>query len=365
MKLENFVKDQLKLGLQPSAIKIGILSSYKPLYDYKLTNLSPFSNEIYKRQFEDIKEETILKNNISSFKNINNNISSSVKKQYEDNPYPRWIKTAIPSLSPCSIESVCKETKLNIHDEIIYKTKSPKILIAGCGTGQHSIGTSSRFRDSEVLAVDLSLSSLAYAERKTFELGINNIEYVQSDILNLDKLDKKFDIIESSGVLHHMENPIIGWETLVNLLKSGGLMKIGLYSELARKNIIRIRNEIKELKINSDEDSMREFRKKIIFSSSNHHKQISLSHDFYSLSNFRDLLFHVTEHRFSLIEIKQILNKLNLKFCGFEDSSFFQIFKSKYPNRNDIYDLNKWDEFEKENPYIFSGMYQFWCQKIV
>ena len=42
-------------------------------------------------------------------------------------------------------------------------------------------------------AFDISLSSLAYAIRKTDELGIKNIEYVQSDILNLNKIDKKFD----------------------------------------------------------------------------------------------------------------------------------------------------------------------------
>ena len=68
---------------------------------------------------------------------------------------------------------------------------SPRILVAGCGTGQHSIGTASRFKDSNVLAIDLSRRSLAYAKRKTLELGVNNIEYMQADILDLEKLEKK------------------------------------------------------------------------------------------------------------------------------------------------------------------------------
>ena len=33
-------------------------------------------------------------------------------------------------------------------------------------------------------------------------------------------------------------------------------------------------------------------------------------------------------------------------------------------SENAVYDLEKWDVFEKENPHVFAGMYQFWCQKV-
>ena len=81
--------------------------------------------------------------------------------------------------------------------------------------------------------VDLSLASLAYAQRKSNELSFTNIDYLQADILHLHQLGKEFDIIESVGVLHHMDEPMAGWRVLVDLLKPGGLMKIGLYSEFA------------------------------------------------------------------------------------------------------------------------------------
>ena len=44
-------------------------------------------------------------------------------------------------------------------------------------------------------------------QSKTEELNIN-INYMQADILHLDKLDRQFDIVESVGVLHHMDDPI-------------------------------------------------------------------------------------------------------------------------------------------------------------
>ena len=88
-------------------------------------------------------------------------------------------------------------------------------------------------------AVELSLASLAYAKRMSTEFNFTNIHYLQADILHLHQIDKKFDIIESSGVLHHMNNPMAGWKVLVDLLKPDGLMKISLYSEFARKHIAK------------------------------------------------------------------------------------------------------------------------------
>ena len=79
-----------------------------------------------------------------------------------------------------------------------YQHKNPNILIAGAAQTT-PIGTAARFKGSNVLAIDLSLSSLAYAKRKTEELGFQNIEYMQADILNLKQFNNRFDIIESAA----------------------------------------------------------------------------------------------------------------------------------------------------------------------
>ena len=242
--------------------------------------------------------------------------------------------------------------------------KKPSILIAGCGTGRHAVETLSRFDNSTVLAVDLSLTSLAYAQRKTNELGLNNIHYMQADILSLKQLNRTFDIIECSGVLHHMSDPLKGWKELVKCLKSGGLMKIGLYSELARKSIVKIQQEIKEKKIGSSEIQIRDFRSELVRLNRNNQKTLEGRGSFFSMSEFRDLLFHVQEHRFTLEKIQIVLEDLGLIFCGFENEKIVREFKIHNEEFIDLYDLTKWIRFEKTNPRIFMGMYQFWCQKI-
>ena len=57
------------------------------------------------------------------------------------------------------------------------------------------------------------------------------------------------------------------------------------------------------------------------------------------------------------------MNKLGLVFLGFDDSYVLERFKKEYKQPEDLYNLNKWEDFENANQRIFSGMYQFWCQK--
>ena len=64
-----------------------------------------------------------------------------------------------------------------------------------------------------------------------------------------------------------------------------------------------------------------------------------------------------------LKNIKNSLDELGLKFCGFENENVISNFKKLHRNEEDIYDLELWHRYEVKNPWAFAGMYQFWCQK--
>ena len=364
--LEAEVIESLRQGQQPSPRKILCLASYKPLHRcawIESVTATPDLSGVLQRQVYEPKQERQLSEKIRIFKEINDAISLKVRQQYEQNPYPRWANTQT-SIKSKSIDKVCRDYNLRVTDERIRNVEAPEILIAGCGTGQQSIGTASRFQDSKVLAVDLSLSSVAHALRKTKELNFDNIQYMQADILDLEKLDRKFDIVESTGVLHHMQEPMLGWHILMSRLKPGGLMRIGLYSELARQHIVKIRREISEFNVGSSEDAIKAFRATLIKSDEKHHRDIVESSDFFSLSSMRDLLFHVQEHRFTLLQIKSCLLELGLEFCGFEAPKILKAFQLSNKEKNDPYNLYKWNNFEESNPHTFGAMYQFWAQKM-
>ena len=149
----------------------------------------------------------------------------------------------------------------------------------------------------------------------------------------------------------------------MDLLNSGGLMKIGLYSELARQNIVRVREEMALLRVGTSESDIRKFRQTQAKSYDENHQRLTKSGDFFSLSMIRDLIFHVQEHRFTLPQIKNCLDELELKFCGFENKDVISNFRELHGEASDIYDLELWHQFEERTPKAFIGMYQFWCQK--
>ena len=365
-KLKILVNHTVSKGEQPRPEHILCLASYEPLYKFEWCDLLKSTSSIesvFRQQIKEPKQENDLKYSIQILDDITDQVSTKVREQYEENPYPRWVNVSLEFRAK-SIPEVMEQLNLRVFDQAILQVKEPKILNAGCGTGQHPIGTAARFKNSKLLAFDLSLSSIAYAKRKTEELMVENIEYIQADILNLRNLDKEFDIVGCPGVLHHMENPIVGWRQLAGCLKPGGLMEIGLYSELGRQHIVKIREEIKSLGIGSSDAEMRSVRNWLIASPEAHHKQIINSNDFYSLSTLRDLLFHVQEHRFTITQLKDCLEELGLKFCGFFSRKIISKFKERYSDVDDLYDLDKWKKYEEEFPKTFSGMYQFWCQKI-
>ena len=155
-----------------------------------------------------------------------------------------------------------------------------------------------------------------------------------------------------------------GWKVLTDCLKPGGLMKIGLYSELARQHIVAMRQEISKAGIGSSDAEMKSFRDVIINPNEDHHKLITRSEDFYSLSTLKDLLFHVQEHRFTIPQIKDHLCKLGLKFCGFETKAIVSHFQQTNKDKEDLYDFDKWQAYEEANSRAFAGMYHFWCQKV-
>ena len=364
--LEVAVKQALSNGDQPNPQSVLCLASYRPLNQYEWSRSLLVTDEIedvFTRQVVEPNQESQIKTTLPVLEAITDKVSSKVRDQYEVSPYPRWVNTGLRS-KPAPISKLVEEIKLKLFDNKITKAEAPNTLIAGCGTGQHSIGTAACFKGSKILAIDLSLSSLSYAKRKTEELGIQNIDYMQADILHLGKLDKQFDIVESAGVLHHMDDPVAGWRVLTDCLKPGGLMKIGLYSELARQHIVEMRQEISKAGIGSSDAAMKSLRATVMASDLKHHKRILNFSDFYSLSELKDLLFHVQEHRFTIPQIQDCLAELGLEFCGFEANKIVSHFKQTNTGADDPYDLDKWQAYEEANPSAFAGMYQFWCQKV-
>ena len=321
-------------------------------------------DEVLRQQIAEPLEEQALRASVECLTPITAGVSEAVRDQYEQNPYPRWVKLPI------------RHRALYFNDELrralpfapfipMPDQSAPEVLIAGCGTGLHSIFAAQRFRGARVLAIDLSLSSIGYAKRKTQELDMTNIEYAQADILRLGGIARTFDVIESVGVLHHLADPFLGWRTLLSRLRLGGFMRLGFYSEIARKHVVKAREFIAARGYAGTPDDIRRLRQDLTGKDLSVELQwLNTASDFYSTSSCRDLLFHVQEHRLTLGRIESFLTEFGLRFIGFElDPGALHRYRTRFTDDPSCTNLRNWARFEADNPDTFLGMYQFWIQK--
>ena len=293
-------------------------------------------------------------------------ISIKVKNHYEENPYPRWSVSLLPQKCSFIEEVINNDLQNKTLENNLYSEKS-ELLIAGCGTGKQVVDAT-RYGNLKITAVDLSVSSITYGMRKCNEYGINNVQFIHSDILNLIDLNKKFDVIECSGVIHHMDNPNDGLKVLKKILKPGGYLKLGVYSELARKFIVEMKEYIKAKNYTDTAEDMRIFRNDVFnFEENNIEKNIVsklfLSDCFWNLSGVRDLVFHKQECRYCVDDLMEMFKLFNFQFLGFViQKDILDYYEEKFPYDKNKIDLENWDKFEKNHPEIFSGMYQFWLK---
>ncbi|WP_320676955.1 tetratricopeptide repeat protein [Prochlorococcus sp. MIT 1300] len=349
---------------------IAILACYKPIIELRASNsvkihktkIAAFSELTEMQLFEPQKEE-LIKLKIENPGEINNDVSISVKEQYEENPYPRWRYTTLAETKIPIEEAINNEISPN-RIEINYKKECSDVLIAGCGTGQQLIDAHS-YSNSRITAIDLSSSSLAYAQRKLNEYKLEQERLFQLDILDLDKLNMKFDVIECTGVLHHMKHPIQGLASLRKSIKNDGFIKLGLYSKLARRYISIAQTLINKEKINATKEGIKYFRSKVIQAETQDLETLPQWNDFYTTSMLRDLCFHVQEKVYTMHEIKEMLAELNLEFLGFVlPQEIKQRYSLEFPEDTTQTNLNNWYRYEEENPDIFRAMYQFWAKAI-
>jgi tetratricopeptide (TPR) repeat protein/SAM-dependent methyltransferase len=315
-------------------------------------------------QVREPQEEQQYRPSIPRLSEIADDVSIAVRQQYEESPYPRWMKPAPVSATP-NIDTYVRDLLPLAPFRNLGKREGLEVLIAGCGTGQQSIEAALLYGGGHVLAIDLSLASLGYAKRKTVELGLNNVEYGQADILQLGSLGRTFDVIEASGVLHHLGEPMAGWRVLLSLLRPGGLMRIGLYSELAREHIVAARRHIAERGYGQTADDIRRCRQELMDAAEGTLlKRTTTWRDFYSTSQCRDLLFHVQEHRLTLPQIAGFIAENGVTFLGFAlEPWVLRKYRARFPDDTSMTDLACWHIFETENPRTFASMYQFWIQK--
>jgi 2-polyprenyl-3-methyl-5-hydroxy-6-metoxy-1,4-benzoquinol methylase len=349
-------EDLTSLRAAPAtAAQAALLGCYEPLLGCQagahLAALSelPCYRELLESQVTEPLQELAIREGIDALCPIADEVSLAVRDQYEQNPYPRWS----------SVGAVARS-----NPEVQAQARGRRILIAGCGTGREALEAALVFPAAELEAIDLSRASLSYAIRKARQLGTHNVSFHQADLLELPKLRQRFDFIICSGVLHHLREPIEGLRALVESLAPGGVLRLAVYSTIGRQAISEARAWAKREGFAATRAGIQSFRAALMARDDSDplKKRLANSYDFYSLSQCRDLVFHVQEHTFTCLEIRELLLACGLGLLRVDTKSpaHLQAYRQRFPDDREGLRLQNWHVFEMEHPTMFAGLYSFW-----
>lgn len=129
------------------------------------------------------------------------------------------------------------------------------ILVAGCGTNQAPV-LAYRNPEARVVAIDISEESLDHGRYLKAKHGLTNLDLRLLPIEEAATLDRCFDLIVSTGVLHHMASPEVGLRALGDVVRPDGVVALMVYARYGRVGVEVMQSVFRDMGLAQDEPSL-------------------------------------------------------------------------------------------------------------
>jgi len=191
------------------------------------------------------------------------------------------------------------------------------ILIAGCGTNQAAVFAYNN-PQSRVVAVDISQASLGHQQYLKDKHGLWNLELHQLPIEELSTLDREFDLVVSTGVLHHMADPKVGMKAVADRLRPDGVAAIMLYARYGRIGIEILEGVFQELGLEQSDESIHVVRDAVRTLSPEHpvRPYLKIAADLASDSGLVDTFLHGRAKSYDVDGCIDLADAAGLDFQG-------------------------------------------------
>src|SRR6185295_16075939 len=88
--------------------------------------------------------------------------------------------------------------------------------------------------DRIVVGADLTRAALILGAAAARRFALDRVQFVEIDLLRPGLKAGAFDVVYSSGVLHHTPNPRAAFARIAQLVRPGGTIVLGVYNAFAR-----------------------------------------------------------------------------------------------------------------------------------
>jgi len=155
-------------------------------------------------------------------------VTDIIRSFYEETPFPNYEGLD-------SSWGLRQKAEKGIFVSLLDKEipHGSRILEAGCGTGQLSNFLGASWGRS-VFGTDICLNSLKLAQQFKTNNQIDDAAFLQMNLFKPVFRPESFDLVICNGVLHHTSNPLLGFQSLLSLVKKDGFIVVGLYNRYGR-----------------------------------------------------------------------------------------------------------------------------------
>jgi len=153
--------------------------------------------------------------------------TEAVRRFYERAPFPGYpVRDSLQALQARADRS----TFARLVNQAI--PADARILELGCGTGQMCLYLARA--DRVVIGADLTRGALVLGAAAARRFGLDRVQFVETDLRQPGLKAGSFDVVYSSGVVHHTPNPRASFARLAQLARPGGMIVLGVYNAFAR-----------------------------------------------------------------------------------------------------------------------------------
>ncbi len=256
-----------------------------------------------------------------------------VKEQYEELPYP----PRDPELERSRLIHKVGDNLIILNHHCFNGArdfrKGFRALVAGGGTGDSTIYLAEQLRafNGEVVYLDLSAASMAIAKERARVRDLRNIRWVNDSIMRISELGLgKFDYINCTGVLHHLESTEAGLATLAGVLQDDGVILLMLYGKYGRRSVYDMQELLRQyLPADLDLSGRIRMTRELLDSLPSSNSFVrdlpvwrsEISKEGFGDAGLYDLLLHSQDRCFDVPELYQLAGSADMDMLAFVDRS--------------------------------------------
>lgn len=189
------------------------------------------------------------------------------------------------------------------------------ILVSGCGTNQAAVIAYTN-PTAHVVAIDVSSASLDHHRWLATTYDLVNLEVHRLPIEQVSSLDRDFDLIITTGVLHHLRDPAVGMRALAGCLRPDGVLAVMLYADYGRIGVHIMQSVFKDMGLGQDDESLHMVRDALDQLGPHHPVTgyLRLAPDLADDAGLVDTFLHGREQAYTIDECRDLVAAAGLAF---------------------------------------------------